>query len=55
MRSYVYLEIETFDSLGIIEAEIDRNTFNELNLSEASEVYLDLRNIKYFSSDNYTI
>lgn len=55
MRSYVYLEINSSEVNGLIEAEIDRNKFNESNFQVGDEIYVSLENVKFFGADSYSI
>ena len=55
LRSYVYIEIECLDVEGIVEAEVERQTFMTQDIKKGDEVFVKLKNVKFFDKDSYVI
>ncbi|MEI6126436.1 MAG: sulfate ABC transporter ATP-binding protein [Pseudomonadota bacterium] len=49
------LELECISLNGVVEAEIHRDAYRELDLKKNMHIFIKLKNVKFFSNDSYTI
>jgi len=55
MKSQVGLELDCLSMPGFVEAEISYEKYRELKIKKDDRVFIELKNVKYFTKDSYEI